>query len=280
MRNFVAVLSLASVLTSPALARDDKELQCNKAQTKCLTESKNLTIGDQVGVFNEDNELVAVGEVKAMKGERRAVLINKRHGHISRGYHMALLETNTASDASSGSLGSTYKIYREPSKMKMGAELGFSSWSVGDGSPATEMSVFAQWRKWGGMQVIARGVYTAMEGEVTHYGPIDAETLPVSVRGLGLLGGVGYILRETKPLSFRGELGVGGMYVSATADGDADLVEDTNAHVENGFGAYGRWTLGVIYNIESWHIHADFAQSLVYEAMANTIAFGVSKDIK
>lgn len=279
MRILVAVLGLASVLSTPAFARDDKELLCNKTQTKCLTESKDLTIGDQVGVFNEDNELVATGEVKAMRGERRAVLINKRHGQISRGYHMALLETNTASDASS-STTTAYKIYREPSKMKVGAELGYSSWSIGDSSPATEMSVFASWRKWGGMQLIARGVYTAMEGEVTHYGEIDTETLPISMQGMGLLGGVGYIVRESKPLSFRGELGVGGMMVNATVDGDEDRVEETNSHIENGFAPYGRWTLGVIYNIDSWHLHADFAQSLVYDAMANTIAVGVSKDIK
>lgn len=277
MRNFVAVLGMATVLSAPALAREDNELLCNKAQTKCLTESKDLTIGDQVGVFNDDNELVATGEVSAMKGERRAVLINKKHGSINRGYHMALLETNTQSDATTGT---AYKIYREPSKMKLGAELGYSSWSIGDSSPATEMSVFAQWRKWGGMQLIARGVYTAMEGEVTQYGDIDTETLPISMRGIGILGGVGYIYRETKPLSFRGELGVGGMMVDATIDGDKALVEDSNSHIKNGTGVYGRWTLGVIYNVESWHVHADFAQSLVFDAMANTIAVGVSKDIK
>ncbi len=277
MRNLLVVLGLASVLSTPAFAREAKELLCNKTQTKCLTESKDLTIGDQVGVFNEDNELVATGEVSAMKGERRAVLIGKRHGSINRGYHMALLETNTASDASTGT---SYKIYREPSKMKVGAGLGYSSWSIGDSSPASEMSVFASWRKWGGMQLVARGVYTAMEGEVTHYGDIQSETLSISMQGIGVLGGVGYIARETKPLSFRGELGVGGMMVNANIDGDKDLIEDSNAHVENGFGAYGRWTLGVIYNIGSWHLHADFAQSLVFEAMANTIAVGVSKDVK
>src|SRR4051812_16205965 len=95
-------LSVAAIMawsiTSSALAREiGRDLMCNKKQTKCLTESTDLTIGDQVGIFNDEGELVATGEVKAMRGDRRAVLINTRHGDINSGYHLALLETGKAS---------------------------------------------------------------------------------------------------------------------------------------------------------------------------------------
>ena len=72
------------------------------------------------------------------------------------------------------------------------------------------------------------------------------------------------------------------MYISATVDGDAGLVDDssTNSKLKNGLGLGGRWSLGAVWNLSDWHVHGDFAQTLVYEAMSNTMAFGVSKDLK
>lgn len=277
MRASILTLTAASLLSVPAYA---KTLQCNKHQTRCVTEDQELTIGDQVGIFNSDGELVAEGEVKAMKGERRAVLINKRHGAIRRDYKLSLLE-GQASDASPSA--AAYKIYKEPAKTQVGAELGYSSVSIGGGSPATEFSAFGQMRKWGGMQLVGRFVYEAVEGEVQHDdGDQQGETLPMSMTGIGLLGGAGYVVREGKPISFRGEVAGGAMHVSATIGGDSGLVgeEGSNAKVDNGFNLYGRWTLGAVLNMDIWHVHADVAQSLVKEAFHNTIALGLSRDLK
>lgn len=277
MKANLAVLAiLAGVAAVPAYGRDG--LECNKKQTRCLTETKDLTVGDQVGIFNDDGELVATGEVKGMRGDRRAVLINKKHGSIRRGYNLALLE-GQSSDAS---VGPSYKIYREPAKLAAGGSLGYSSISIGEGSPATEMSMYAQWRKWGGLLLIARGVYTATEGEVSYYTDDGLERAPISMSGVGLLGGIGYTLRDTKPISFRGELGLGTMWVNASIDGDPSMVDEvgSKARVKNGFGAYGRGSIGAVWNLSDWHLHADLAESLVYEALAYTLAFGVSKDVK
>jgi len=270
-----ASFALLSILATPALARD---LQCNKNQTRCITEGTNLTIGDQVGIFNHDGELVAKGRIMAMRGERRAVAINGRTGTIHKGYKLALLENPT----SPGEPVTAYKVYHEPSMVAVGATAGYSEVSIGEGSPATEFTAFAQWRKWQGIQLVARGVYTAMEGSITRSNSEIVEQLPISMSGLGLLGGVGYVMRENQPLSFRGEVGLGGMQISAAAGGERRLVDDgeTNAHITNGLSLYGRWTLGAMYNMSDWHLHADLAESLVQRAFANTLAFGVSKDLK
>lgn len=277
LRLITSTVFVASLFSSVAFGRS---LQCNRQQTKCLTDGTSLTIGDQVGIFNDDGELVATGEVKSMRGERRAVLINKRHGTIRKGYDLALLEQNSSSDAS---MGSAYKIYREPGKLAVGASLGYSSVSVGEGSPATEFSGYAQWRKWNDLLIIGRGTYSSMEGTVTTNNGFGYENLPISMQAFGALGGLAYILRENKPISFRGEMTLGAMYINANVDGDAGLVDDesTNSKVKNGVAPAGRWSLGVMWNVTGdWHAHADFAQSLVHQAFANTIALGVSKDLK
>jgi hypothetical protein len=273
-------ISLAAfcALAPTALARS---LQCDHTQTHCIVaESTDLTIGDKVGIFNDEGELVATGEVRAMKGERRAVLINERHGPIHKNYKLALLDKNEASDASGGV--AAYKVYREPPKIEVGASVGFSSVSIGNGSPATEFSVFGQYRKWGGLQLIGRATYLAMEGQLVQYTNSGTQTSPISVSGMGLLGGVGYIARENQLVSFRGELGAGAMMVNATVGGDKDVVNagETNARVKNGTGLYGRASLGPVLNLDSWHLHLDYAPSLVYQAFCNTIAAGVSKDLK
>jgi hypothetical protein len=255
-------------------------LVCNKSQTKCLTETRQLTIGDEVGVFNTEDELVATGEVRAMRGDRRAVVIGERHGQIRKSHKLVLLETKR-SDAS---YTTAYKIYREPANLSVGASGGLSSVSVGESTPAMEFSAYAQWRKWYGLQLVLRGVYTAGEGSVTTYDVEEDKQIqaPISLSGMGILGGVGYVMRENKPLSFRTELAAGGMQMSAAIDGDSALVDDGayNARVKNGFAAYGRGSFGVMYNMSSWHIHADLVQALTQQAHFSTIAAGVSKDLK
>ena len=255
------------------------ELQCNKKQTKCVIDNQHIATGDDVGVFNDDGELVATGAVGTMNGDRRAVIINKRHGTIHGNYNLALLETKP-SDAG---FKNAYTIYQEPAKIAIGAEAGLSTWAIGEQTPAAEYSVFAQWREWGGLQVIARGVFTSMEGRVSRYGAqsgLDERTL--SVKGAGVLGGVGYVLRDGKTVSFRGELGLGGMFVSADVGGDASLVsdEDFQVRLANGLNPYGRGSIGAMVNFGSWHVHADLAESLVAKASGTTMAVGVSKDLK
>lgn len=280
MRCAIQTLTTAVMAFGIAGAATAKsELQCNKKQTHCVTDSTRLTIGDDVGVFTEDGKLVATGEVSAMKGERRAVIINKRRGAIHGNYNLALLEMKP-SDAN---FKNKYELYQEPAKLALGGEAGLSTWAVGGQSPATEFSVFAQWRKWGGLQIVARGVFTALEGEVSRFSDaqgMDEQSL--SMKGTGLLGGVGYVLREGKTLSFRGELGVGGMFVTADVGGDAGKVTESEYQVrmKNGLNAFGRGTFGLMLNFGEWHVHADVAESMISQATGTTLAAGLSKDLK
>lgn len=276
MRN--VVLTVVAILGGFSSAQAE-EIMCNKKQTRCVTESHVISIGDKVGFLNEDNELVAVGQVKGMKGDRRAVLIQKRHGTIYRDHRLTLLG-GVESDATDMS---AYKIYKRPSELSVGGSLGYSSVNIGEGSPGVETSAYGQWRSWRGINLIGRGVFTQMEGTVQNYSEATVENVPVSATGFGLLGGASYIMRQTKPISFKAEAGLGLMYISASVDGDAGKIGEPgyNTKVKNGFGLYGRWSIGAMYNMgTNWHLHADIVQSLVYEAFANTLAGGLSMDLK
>lgn len=276
LNSMVAVAAGMMSLSSVAMAK--AELLCNKKQTKCVADSTRLTIGDEVGIFNTDGEMVAKGEVMAMKGERRAVQINKRYGSVRRDYKLALLETKPGDGGVAN-----YAVYKNPAENLIGASAGLSTITIGEGSPAAEYSAFGQHRLDSGLLLVGRAVFTAMEGEVTRYGELNGlERQPISVSGFGLLGGIGYTVREGKTLAFRGELAAGGMFVSADIGGDADAVNDPNyeARVRNGMNWYGRGSVGLMLNLSSWHVHMDVAQSAIYQASATTLAVGLSKDLK
>lgn len=279
MRTSWLYMLVMTALSSTAMANDS--LVCNKTQTKCLTETTQLTIGDKVGVFNTAGELVATGEVRAMRGDRRAVTIGERHGQIRKSHRLALLDTKGRSDAVDMT---SYKVYREPANLTVGASAGLSTVSVGESTPGLEFSAYGQWRQWYGLQLIVRGVYVSAEGNATTYDAIEDQKIqaPISLSAMGLLGGIGYILRENQPLSFRSELAAGGMQMSASIDGDSALLDEGeyNARIKNGMAAYGRGSFGVMYNFASWHVHADLVQALTQQAHFSTITAGVSKDLK
>lgn len=276
MKNVVVVLAAIVGGYSNAFA---DEIMCNKKQTRCVAESNMVAMGDQVGFLNEDNELVAVGEVKGMSGHRRAVLIQKRHGTIYRNHRLTLLGGVNSDTLSMGQ----YRIYKRPSEFSVGGTLGYGSYNIGDATTALETSGYGQWRYWRGINLVARGTLTQLEGSVQGYSNYSAHTSSLSATGLGVLGGASYIVRESKPLSFRGEAGIGFKYFNTTIDGDSGNASDDtyNTRVRNGFSPYGRWSLGVMYNMgTAWHIHADFVQSLAGEAFANMISGGLSMDLR
>lgn len=279
-KKLVLIIGVAALPWS-LVAQARAKLQCNKQQTQCTTESTRLTIGDRVGVFNDEGEMVASGEVMAMRGEKRAVKIGKRHGRIKGDDRLALLDRGTKSDADAGP---SYKYYREPSELAIGVTSGMGSMSVGDSAPALEFSAYGQYKLLGGLKGIGRVVYQAVEGEVTRYGDYEGtETSPFSMTGYGVLGGVAYIARENKPTSIRGELGLGLMNVAASIEGAQGLDEKTTGyttHLENGLALYGRGSLGAMFNFGDWHLTLDGGWGIVHNTNTTVIAAGLLKDLK
>ena len=266
------LLMLAMTVSGSAFA---KGLECDQSQKQCMIDNARLSIGDKVGVFNGDDELVARGEVTDIDGERRAVRIERRYGPIQRGYRLALLGGRDGLSASS------YRIHREPGLLEMGASLGVASVAIGEGAPGAEASGYAAYRVAPGLRLLGRFVYETASGDITRYNDNIVSKGNIAMQGIGLLAGGAYTWREGRELSFRGEAGLGMMQVTATVDGDAGAVNDgTNeAHVKNGAQVFGRWSIGARYRFSEWSANLDFAESLVGSALANMVVVGLSRDI-
>lgn len=252
-----------------------RSLLCNRDQTKCVTDSKDFTIGDRVGVFNGAGQLVAVGKVKAMRGERRAFRIKRRMGRINKGYNVSLLNRRAVR---SGQV----EVYRQPPKISVGGSAGLATVGIGDGSSATEVTGFGEWHQWRGVKLVGRGVYTAIEGDISRYSDTSIETRPLEVAGFGLLGGASYTAWEQGIFSVRGELSGGFMYTDAVIDGDPGLVAGAgfDSKVDNGFGLYGRGEVGALWNMGPWSVKLAVAENVIQQALGTSLSGGVVKKIK
>lgn len=253
-------------------------IQCNKAQTKCVIEKRDVTIGDQVGVINSQGELVATGEVKGIRGEKRAVLITKRHGAISNDYKVALLSTGPM-----GENPQSFKVYKEPAKYFVGASMDYGILSVAGGASGFGITPYGTMRYNNGLEFVGRGIYSSYSTKMDIADRTSTLEAPFEMRQLGLLGGVGYRMLESNPLSFRGELSLGISNIAATIDGDATLVDkeyNSRVKVKNGWSPMGRWSFGAYYRLNKYLLSIDAFQSLTYEALASGLSFGASMDIK
>jgi len=272
------ILAGIAVAYSNQLLADD--MLCNKQQTRCFTEDRDLSIGDEVGVFTTKDELVAVGTVRAMRGAKRMVSIKESTGTIRKGYRLALLERNS-SDAD---FSTNYKIYRNQAEISAGASLGMATAGVGQGAVAFDTSAFGAMRLWRDVEMVGRFNYLTFKGSVNRSSPetMGIETAAFSVDGLGLLGGIGYTWMHNNPLSVRGEFGVGFMHVTADVGGDAGDVEGAGYPmlVSNGFGKFIRGGVSGLYNLKDWKLELALSNAWFHEAMATGASLGLIKDLR
>jgi hypothetical protein len=276
MRHHILAAAAAIAVSTPAWATD---LMCNKDQSNCVVESRDLTIGDEVGIFTRNNELVAVGVVKSMRGQRRSVEITESTGTIRKGHRLALLERDAPT-----SQRAEMRVWRDQAPWTVGGSVGWTSVGIGDGSPATELSAFGAKRHWENLELIGRASMLVMEGELSRTADRvgGLETQPISLRGIGVLGGVGHTWFHNRPVSARGELGAGFMHVGATIGGDAGAVEGSgyDSLVSNGFGKYIRGSVAAQYNFNPWKIELGLAQTMFHDAFGTTIGLGILKDLR
>ena len=276
VRKFQIVL--LSLVTWAGGANGDS-LLCNRTQTRCMTETRQLTIGDRIGVFNRDGEVVAIGQVQAMRGDRRSVKINRRFGRIHKGYDVALLQGRPGTER----FTERYTVYRSPAQMSVGGAAGLGRLGIGKGAPSVELTGFAQWRMWRGVQVVARASYLSAQADVSHISPVHGgfENVPMEFGGYGLLGGLGYVAGEKKLLSLRGEVAAGTLYVDGMVNGDPALMDDPayDTKVTNGFNLYGRGEVAALLNLASWRLKVGLSESMAAEALGTTLGAGLVVDL-
>ncbi len=277
-RWIVSLIFFLGLLSSPAWARF--ELECDRKQSFCLVEDKLLTVGDRVGLFNGYDEVVAVGVVNKMTGQRRRIKILKSYGRIQRGMRVALLD---AGIRKVDTVEKRYDVYVPPKKTNFGGHIGLASLSIGEYNSGQVASGYGQWRsskKY--FQYVARGLLLNSQGRIGREDTVKGiEKQDMSMWGLGALGGIATMLRETRDISFRGEATAGLMYLDAQIGGSAQNVENAgfDSKVYNGIGPMLRIAASMQYNFQPWRAEALIAQSFVHEAPMLSIGLGMSRDI-
>ena len=273
-RTFLVSLAASALMFSPlATARD---IQCDKAQKRCMADDVNLHVGDKVGILNDDGELQATGTVKGLRGIKRSIEIEQSFGPINPESRIVLLaEVDQVGDQQA------YKTQHVPAVAQIGGNLGYASVSSGAGLPGQELGLYGSWRQWGDLAVVARTTALFVAGPVRIFNGKEFETPEQKTLGFGLLGGFAYQTKASRPFSLRSEIGIGLMHVRATLGGSAAL---NNDHVDetkfkNGYNAYGRWGVSGVYNWDDWHFDGGIALSFVGQAIANSLVIGAAHDI-
>ena len=254
-------------------------VRCNQEQTLCQIESTRLGLGDEIGFFTSDNELVARGKVEALKGNLRNIKIEKRFGPIK-----ANMEWKPLSDAPTEKAvqEGEFKTYRAPAVWSAGGGYGYSRLGIGDGSTGHEFSGFANWRTWKYFALTGRAALLMASGTVDRNLGAGAESKAFSMFGFGLMPAVSATVLENKLISPRAELGVGLMYISADVGGDAKQVSGKgfNTNVTNGINMFLRGSVEALINLEEWHIQIGVGQSLIAEATGTILYLGAIKDLE
>jgi len=273
----ILIPAFTLLLSSQAYSVD---IQCNRSQSKCITSNANLAIGDRVGIFNRSEELVAVGKVKSMTGQRRSVKIYKSYGKIFKGHQIALLGSDVRKISQ---VEEKYDIYTPYAERNFGFDVGIASMAVGGYLSGTEVTGHGQWVAYKHLDYVLRGTLLRATGKISRGNvAVGVESKEMQLFAAGVLPGVSATLFEKNLISARGEIDAGFMYVAADLDGDSGLVEGSGfaTKVLNGFNGAARIAVSLQLNLGDWRTELLAAQSVINEARVSTIGFGVSKDLR
>jgi hypothetical protein len=227
-----------------------------------------------VGILNRSSEVVATGKVRLIKGRKRIITIRRKFGEIGSEYKVVLL----SEDSMSGERPQ-YRIYREPAKILYGGAFEYGTVTAGSGAPGYGLTGFGGYRFLKHFLGVGRLLYASYSSQIRDRASDNAANLPYHLTEMGLFGGVAYMVRESQPLSFKGELGVGYVLVDATIDGSTDLADNKfqgQSKVKNGWAPMVRWSLGAAYRINHYRLTVDVVQGLVHQALSSSLAMGAT----
>lgn len=265
---------IASIISMPLTAfANSGVLRCDAMQKSCVVVNKRITVGDKIGFFNRDNELVAYGAVDRIIGDQRNIAIERRTGTIHAADRVALLENSSSTD-----LVRQYTVYRPPATMTVGGGIGLNSLGVGDGTAGVDAQAYGEMALNSQIFGVGRAMILTSGGEVNG-GNAEYQTGSYSMMGFGLAPGIAYSLWHNKKTTLRAEAGAGFMYISSSVDGDSGLVDHYIEELHNGFNLFMRAEVNVYYRFGEWRPYAGASLMRVSEALAGTIGLGLAKEM-
>lgn len=228
------LLTFAGFFALPLWAMPFK---CDKAQNLCEVQTKRMTVGDAVGVFTEDKQLVAIGRVSEIKANSRMVKIEKRWGALYRSYEMEIIPDEKFENPQK-----YFKILTPLPEFMWGTNLGIFNLGIGDGFIGPNADGIVRWWWKRNLYFIGRVHYISGSGEASdNLGA--AGTQKVNLSTFGISGGLSELVAAHEQFAMRLEGDLGFSSTSVTINGGFDEKKVLNNRIADGVGLFAR--LGV-----------------------------------
>lgn len=261
-----------AIFASTATYGQGYSVRCNREQTMCEVDTKRLTRGDRVGVFDDDGNIVAVGTVTSLKDRIRVFKIDKRFNPI---FHDAKLRF--LSDAQAEDPLKFYTISKSDSEMALGAALEITSVGLGNGFMANGFGAYFDYKIIGRSRLVGRFMYLKGSGLATN-SDLEVSEASISMSSFGLMGGLAIPFVSTKTFGVRGEFSLGLGSTSVTTDAPYDATEI----IENKVGGTGlavRSGLDAVFHFGKFKPFAGLSYFRLQNTNNYTFSIGASFDI-
>lgn len=274
LRILLFVLSL--VWTSPLLAYETDNFRCDKATIHCLVADKSLTVGDYAAFFDRGGNVVAVGQVIAIKNGHREIEITETFNRLTRSAQLRLI---TPEDYQR--LRERFQVPRRMFPKALGLAVAAAKLRVLSGFNGQEYNLFFAGRLSNGLSIVLRSVYATVSGTATKrtwYATTEEDT---TIQGLGLTSGLAYEALSNNLVSFRGEFGLGVMSVDAAVGENASLQEvKLDERIRNGANMLVRLSGSALLNVtHDWHLELMLTENYIFRSHLTSVGLGVIKDL-
>lgn len=253
-------------------------LKCTSKQKSCVVKDRALTIGDEVGFLNQNDQIVAKGVVTKLEGTRRWIEIRERTGTISRSSELIVLSHRSFSNRPN----KEYVMYRKPSKTMFGFAGGIASPAIGESSSGFELTGFYQFTRWKEIQILGRFQYLNATAELSKAEDADGiETRTMNLSSFGAIASGAYTAFEHMPVALRSEIGIGLKHISADVGGNADLVANSafETKVENGLSLGTRGDVAALIDFETYKISTGLGYTYYHQAGIPSLQIGFVKPL-
>lgn len=267
-------ISVLVTLINAGVAEAKTALRCDDKQKFCVVDNKRLITGDKVMFLNEDEEIVALGEVSDMIRRDRKIEITKKYGFITSDVSVKRIDDG---DRTSMPV-SSFKTYRAPGRYSLGGSLGLTPMNIASDAVAYSGEGFGQYLWRDNLSFTGRIHGYSVSG-VVDTGEQSTESVNYSVNGMLFLAGMAHKAFTKSPVALRTSFDLGFSYASVSTSGSASIKSIET--IGNGFGLAGRLGADAIYTrLNDWQPLASIGFSQINGARGTTISAGVMKDLK
>lgn len=266
------LLALAFVLwSSTSFAFPFK---CDKDQAQCEVQTRRLTVGDKVGVFTPEKELVALGEVTDIDGGKRIIKITKKWAILLRSHDIDIIN-----DLAYSAPEAHYKIITPLARTAWAGQIALVNIGIGDGFIGTEVSGLFFKHFWRDFSYFGRLHYLTGKGSASdNLGGI--QSLDVNINSMGASGGVSEMILPFAAIAIRLDAEVGFGVGTVTLSGDYDKDKILNSRFKDGMGIYARGGAAAVWRRDG--IQPEVGLAILHLHNSNNTAFflGLNGTIK